>query len=124
MCCRTTQASPYRAADLAAGCWACPRSRERPGFCGASGEPIVEVTVGGRPCPAGILPAPGRPTFRLWGVRWRGVPMPLRWVLDALGSDAEFAGCGCVDSLKSAAERVVSWPARFWRAVGVGRRSS
>ena len=41
------------------------------------------------------------------GLVWRGVPEPLRWALEWRGLlPMELPGCGCVDRLKAATERL------------------
>ena len=44
---------------------------------------------------------------RWLGLVWRGVPEPLRWALEWRGLlPMELPGCGCVDRLKAATERL------------------
>ena len=121
-CCGTDTA--WKPEDLAAGCWACPHSRPRRGFCRLSGASMTEITVGGAVCPAGRLPGHGRGSFLWLGFGWRGVPKPVRWLLVELGASAIFTDCGCIDRLKGWSEQAAGWPVAFWSAVGVGRSAT
>lgn len=86
---------------------ACPRT-------GAS----VILHVKGKACPRGWHPDKDG-IVRWLGVRWYGVPFPIRAYLYARlgqGSPEEyigaFAGCGCVVALKDWYERRPAWASR------------
>lgn len=121
-CCDGTDVKGWTPEDLAAGCWACPHSRPKRGFCRLSGASMTEITLGGAACPAARLPLAQRPSFVWVGLEWRGVPKPVRWLLGELGASVIFTDCGCIDRLKRWSERVERWPLAFWACVGVGRR--
>jgi len=79
--------------------------------CPASGHPIT-MHVNGQPCPRGKHPACDG-TVRACGLRWMGVPAPVRWWLwlrHFRGEErgrwaAKFTGCGCIQWLKERWER-------------------
>lgn len=99
-------------ADRAAMCQTCPRSIKSAAgsaiTCTVLGRPVVEVVTTGMPCPDGRHPdAAG--VVRWAGLRWLGVPEPLRWRLVwALGREPRgLSGCGCVEAVK--ASRAGPW---------------
>lgn len=84
----------------AAMCVACPRARAYV-ICSVDGR----ATRGRALCPLGRFP--DRLGLVRWlGLRWRGVPWPLR-VLDDDLAGVSLPGCGCVDALKRAWEWIV-----------------
>lgn len=109
MCCGggLTRTDLVRRAERAAMCLGC-----------VHGKPNCQgITVEGRvmagDCPRGKHPDGDGLTLWLW-VRWRGVPMPLRWWAwrksrKVFGDEAmrpgDYPGCGCIHVLKAAIER-------------------
>ena len=88
-------------------CGACP---ERSGVtaCTISGRPLVQHITEGV-CPLGSFPGPGRQTEWI-GVKWWGVPAPIRWaartrlgraILGGIPKPAPHPGCGCLVRLKA-----------------------
>ena len=111
MTCGCSSATKVSPATIAAMCAACPR------WCGRSTPELVQLTAMGKPhCPLGKHYAgPGQTRFL--GVRWYGVPMPVRlwlrlkgWLWDAHSPRAcvseVWDGCGCIVTLKAAAQRL------------------
>ncbi len=98
-------------------CGACPRRR---GFieCRVDGKPMLS-----RPCPKGKHPDDvGR--VRWLGIRWHGIPAPIRWYglaglyAKTLGIGArvkwrDLPGCGCVVRLKDLWVKGTSWLSRL-----------
>lgn len=72
--------------------------------CGHAGEPVILYISGRVVCPWGKHPRKDG-TIRWLGVRWHGVPYPLRLVVWARARThprpSSFGGCGCVVELKS-----------------------
>ena len=111
-------------------CMICPNrkgpawgtEKKRPGKCGVLNVPISITIAGVKACPKGRHPdAEG--IIPWMGVRWFGVPMPVRVLAVAIGkarggisSVREVAGCGCVVVLKTRWERVKAW----WGEKGLG----
>lgn len=68
-------------------------------------------------CPRGHHPdSPFDITLQWLGLRWYGVPAPLRWTMRLLAAlrvvrplTGPLAGCGCVAPLKDRYERVRAW---------------
>jgi hypothetical protein len=86
--------------------------------CTISGRPVPEHVMG-RPCPKGKHPDPTGVTTWL-GVRWYGVPYPIRLWLWATHPNHRkpswFGGCGCVVRLKqlwSRTARIIGWHKEF-----------
>jgi len=75
--------------------------------CTLDGAPMLAAVT--RPCPAGLHPDRDG-VVRWMGVRWEGVPAPIRWWLWAFHPrhprPGSFAGCGCVRVLKRAWRRL------------------
>jgi hypothetical protein len=76
--------------------------------CRISGRSIVALSVSADACPVGRHPD-GSGIVRWMGMRWIGVPEPLRWRLVwALGREPRgLVGCGCLARLK--ASRAGPW---------------
>lgn len=96
--------------ERAALCQFCPHADHGEGFwtqgaveCTISGRAILEH-VTGAPCPRGYHPD-SRGITRWLGVRWYGVPYPIRVLLWAFGASHRRPGawgrCGCLVWLKS-----------------------
>lgn len=96
--------------ERAALCQFCPHADHGAGFwtqgateCTITGKAILEH-VTGAPCPRGYHPD-GRGITRWLGVRWYGVPYPIRVLLWAFGASHRRPGawgrCGCLVWLKS-----------------------
>lgn len=107
-----TTAPSTHVATRAAICQLCPHAerdaRHGATACGRTGQPIVALVVRAAACPVGRHPdAAG--DVRWFGVRWHGVPEPLRWRLVwMLGREPRgLVGCGCVARLK--ASRLGPW---------------
>ena len=69
--------------------------------CTVLGRPIADLVRRSEPCPEGRHPdADG--IVRWAGVRWFGVPEPLRWaIVWALGREPRgLHGCGCIAAVK------------------------
>lgn len=105
MPCNCHKPASLSTADKAAMCQTCPRSIKSAAgsaiTCTVLGRPIVEVVTIGMPCPTGRHPdADG--VVRWAGVRWFGVPEPLRWaIVWALGREPRgLSGCGCIAAVK------------------------
>jgi len=115
MCgCTGTNSACSRKAAKAAMCETClfgtgGQTRYGPGVvaCSIDGKPISVAMT--RPCPRGRHPdADG--VIRWAGVRWQGVPMPLRVVLRLWHPRhprlRRWDGCGCVVILKRGTETI------------------
>jgi hypothetical protein len=93
--------------ERSAMCRACPeRAGDGLGTCGLAGKP-VEVMIQRGGCPIWAFPIAG--IVRWLGVRWRGVPYPIRlylWVRHGT-HPAKWPGCGCLHVPKSLYERIV-----------------
>ena len=92
-------------ASKAAMCHLCPHG-ERDGVgvvaCTISGKDILQATASDAVCPLGRHPdADGIVVW--WGLRWLGVPEPLRWrlVWDLGREPRHLDGCGCIAAIKA-----------------------
>jgi len=87
----------------AAMCCVCPDYAHEVGVCGLSQRPVAMHIRGQLPCHAGSHP--NEAGVVVWcGVRWIGVPMPVRlwlWVVSPKHpKPSAFGGCGCILFLK------------------------
>jgi len=106
-CCRHKHATP---ADRAAMCAACSRSVRTTDAggelwsCTVSGRPLADHIVRRARCPLGRHPSCKTGVLRWLGVRWYGVPMPVRLALWACHArhprPSRFTGCGCLARAK------------------------
>lgn len=90
-----------KALDRAAFCFLCPHggsARENVVACSIDGKPLVGRTK----CAAGCF---GDGWIEWLGVRWYGVPIPLRWLL-RVRVKVPLSGCGCVVRLKDVWTRI------------------
>lgn len=91
----------------AAMCHLCPYAEHGPS---AWVDGAVACTVDGKPvagrqaCPRGVWSGG---LIRWLGVKWRGVPMPIRWVMRAVYRVPlrKWVGCGCLDGVKRVYEK-------------------
>lgn len=106
MSCGCGSSIPARQA-VAAMCHLCPYAEHGPSAwrdgsvaCTIDGKPVAGRTA----CPRGVWSGG---LVRWLGVKWRGVPMPIRWVMRAVYRVPlrKWVGCGCLDWIKSHTER-------------------
>jgi len=137
-CARKRGGGRDRRRTAAAMCEVCPS-----GVLGATryGVGVVECSISGRSisvavtqkCPRGRHP--DRDGVIVWaGVRWIGLPMPLRillrWAHPKRPGVKSWAGCGCVLVLKRGLEfigsglRLMTLPALDRSAIGQGRQEA
>ena len=106
-----TQSSRY-VASRAALCQTCRHAMrdDRRGAvaCRLSGRKIVSLVVSAHACPIGRHPDDDG-IVRWMGLRWMGVPEPLRWRLVWMlrREPRGLHGCGCVAAIK--ASRAAAW---------------
>lgn len=98
----TSKAAPLtheRLAERATLCLACPE-RHAMTTCSLNGRPLSENVKRGV-CPDGRFPDKDGVVGWL-GVRWYGVPAPIRWVWNVirLGKMKKLPGCGCIKFLR------------------------
>jgi len=93
-------------AGKAAMCHVCPHGERDGGVgvvaCTISGKNILQATASDATCPQGRFPdADGIVVWR--GLRWLGVPEPLRWrlVWDLGREPRHLDGCGCIAAIKA-----------------------
>jgi hypothetical protein len=87
---------------VAAMCHVCPWAEHGPS---AWRDGAVACTIDGKPmrgrttCPRGVWSGG---LIRWLGVKWRGVPMPIRWIMRAVYRIPlrKWVGCGCLDRVK------------------------
>ena len=110
--CRKNAPPDEQRRTRAAMCHVCPESVS--GYTADGARGAVACTVGGSwreaRCPLGMFPD-RRGRVRWLGIRWRGVPMPLRvLVYMSRPGTRRLWGCGCVDAIKRRLEawRVIS----------------
>lgn len=96
--------------ERAAMCRVCPHRVSQGaadlGWCSLA-DTGVGLRLEGGQCPAGHHPgSDGK--LRWLGVKWRGIPYPVRlWLRVRHGTaTGKWPGCGCIDRLKTICERV------------------
>jgi hypothetical protein len=86
--------------------------------CGVTGRHVLDH-ASGAPCPRRKFPEGARHVTRWAGLRWYGVPYPIRLVLWALApghrSPRRWLECGCIKALKDAWEMMKGvWRSGAW----------
>ena len=103
-CCGEKLSDPIGTIRTRAGlCHSCPKGRHGPSggviLCTVSGLEIEKHLRGEAACPRGRYPDV-HGIVRWFGVRWIGVPAPIRWYLRLGGLRVKFDGCGCIEWVK------------------------
>lgn len=97
--------------ERSAMCRVCPHreSGSDPlGVCSLTGTGVGVYVTGGRVCPVGHHPSGSAGRLTWIGIKWRGVPYPVRlWYRLRHGTaTAKWPRCGCIDRLKTLCERM------------------
>lgn len=100
MCCESRPYEPLRIIYArAAMCETCPAGRRGPrggvALCTITGRDIAQHVDGSAACPKRRFPD-ANGLIRWLGIRWIGVPRPLRWLLSWRGLRRAHYGCGCI----------------------------
>lgn len=124
MSCGCSKPLSFDSGNRAAMCQTCPQSIKHHNSaveCSVLGQPLSKIMHSANACPLGRHPdANGVVVWR--GMRWLGVPEPLRWRLtwDLKREPRNLDGCGCIKALKES--RIGPWLEPFLEGIPLLRK--